>query len=57
MDWSVHIYYTDSRPEHFIFREEDAPTVQDCLKMVESEIQDRTTSKVIITKQGARVYL
>lgn len=56
-EWSVHIYYTDSKPEHFIFQEKDAPTVGDCLKMVESEIQDRTTAKVICTKLGARVYL
>jgi hypothetical protein len=56
-EWSVIVYYTDSKPEHFIFKEKEAPTVMDCLKMVESEVQDHSVSKVILHKIGSRVYL
>ena len=51
--WSVKVYYFDrAHPDHWIFSLLDAPTVMDCLKLVESEVKDKSVLKVIIHKEA-----
>lgn len=56
-EWSVIVYYTDAQADHWIFQESDAPTVVDCIKLVETEVRDKSVAKVIISHTKRRVEL
>jgi hypothetical protein len=56
-EWSVIVYYTDAQADHWIFQEAEAPTVVDCLKLVETEAKDKTVAKVIVSHSKRKVNL